>query len=252
MREKFRLKKTYSYFGMNAVKHGLKAKYFGASQIYTSKLDFLKHPISVRLFGSDIPTFKKIFIEQEYDFNLIHEPKFIIDAGANVGFTSVYFANKYPKCRILAIEPEAGNFGILLKNVELYENITPIKAALWNQNKKINLVDPGRGSWGFTTSEDDENSQDLIDAVTVDYLLEKYGIDKLDILKIDIEGGEKEVFADTSSWLERVETIIIELHERLKSGCNRSFYTGTPGFNAEWKKGENVFITRNSDMIKCV
>ena len=92
--------------------HAFKAKYFDASQTYTAKLDFLKHPITLRLFGSDIPTFKKIFIEQEYDINLLREPKSIIDAGVNVGFTSVYFANKYPDCRILAIEPEASNFEI--------------------------------------------------------------------------------------------------------------------------------------------
>ena len=48
-----------------------------------------------------------------------------------------------------------------------------------------------------------------------------------------------------SSWIDKVDTVIIELHERVKSGCNRSFYKGTTGFDDEWMQGENVYLTRH-------
>ncbi|MEZ8195316.1 FkbM family methyltransferase [Vibrio cortegadensis] len=249
MKKKIRIKKALQYFGVPAVIDSIKAQYFGGSELFSIKLDYLEHPLSLRLLGSDVPTFKKIFIEQEYDFHTNIPPKVIVDAGANVGFTSVYLANKFPECKIISIEPEAENFEVLKLNTKPYKNIVAIQAALWNENKKINLVDPGKGSWGFTAEDSDDNDADLIDAVTVDYLLEHYKLGHIDILKIDIEGSEKEVFDDTSKWLSNVNSIVIELHERMKQGCNRSFYTGTPGFNVEWQKGENVFIARDEEVM---
>jgi hypothetical protein len=85
--------------------------------------------------------------------------------------------------------------------------------------------------------------------MTVDKIMQDYNLEKVDILKIDIEGAEKEVFTDTSSWIEKVNSIIIELHERMKAGCNRSFYCGSNGFDNEWKQGENVYLSRGNYLI---
>ena len=72
----------------------------------------------------------------------------------------------------------------------------------------------------------------------------------IDILKIDIEGAEKEVFSDTSAWIEKVDSIIIELHERMKPGCISSFYAGSRGFNKEWRQGENIYLSRTGGAHK--
>lgn len=58
------------------------------------------------------------------------------------------------------------------------------------------------------------------------------------------------MFSDTSSWIEKVDSIIIELHERMKAGCNRSFYCGSNGFNSEWEQGENVYLSRKNCLMK--
>src|SRR6185369_12585741 len=97
--------------------------------------------ISLRLKTSDIATFKKIFLDREYDFPLEKKPETILDAGANVGFASVFFAQKFPTAKIVAIEPEASNFALLKKNSSPYPNIIPVQGALWNENKVIDLVD---------------------------------------------------------------------------------------------------------------
>jgi hypothetical protein len=74
-------------------------------------------------------------------------------------------------------------------------------------------------------------------------------IEHIDILKIDIEGAEREVLRDPSAWIGNVDTLIVELHERLKLGCNRSFYNATNGFDDEWIQGENVYVTRSGGCV---
>ena len=85
--------------------------------------------------------------------------------------------------------------------------------------------------------------------MTVDTLMKEHGIDHIDILKIDIEGAEKEVFRDPSAWIGKVDALIVELHERMKLGCNRSFYNGTNCFDDEWFQGENVYLARNDGCL---
>ena len=72
----------------------------------------------------------------------------------------------------------------------------------------------------------------------------EYMLDGIDLLKIDIEGAEREVFEDTSAWIGRVRSLIVELHEHFKPGCERSFRAGSAGFDREWIRGENYFLTR--------
>ncbi len=192
------------------------------------------------------------FFDNDYDFLVETKPKTIIDAGANIGLASIYFANKYPDAHIIAIEPEYSNFDLLKSNVAPYRNIIPVQAALWHKNEEINVMDSGLGKWGFMTAMKDSSENfhsgacHTVTAITLDKIMKDYNIEKIDILKIDIEGAEREVFSNTSSWIEKVNAIIIELHERMKTGCNRSFYCGTHGFDNEWKQGENVYLSRNN------
>ena len=89
-----------------------------------------------------------------------------------------------------------------------------------------------------------------VTAMSIDKIMKDYSLTKIDILKIDIEGAEREVFSDTSSWIEKVDSIIVELHERMKSGCNRSFYCGSNGFDNEWGQGENVYLSRGNCLTR--
>lgn len=214
-------------------------------------------PIVLRIPSSDFGAFKQIFTHKEYLFKSVIEPKFIIDAGANIGLASIYFANIFPNAKIFSIEPEEKNFSILERNVKPYINITPIKAALWNKVGVISLTDPGLGHWGFMTQQSSgliENVSEsttapaiaTVPAVTIDSIMSEYKIDNIDILKIDIEGAEKEVFESSESWLVKVNSIIAELHEHMKPGCTRSFYNGTNGFEIEWRRGENIYLSRRA------
>jgi FkbM family methyltransferase len=241
----------YSRFGVSGILAAARAKFSQSTPLFEVRRPDIRHPFYLRLRTSDLPTFDQIFVNQEYAFHATIPPRIIIDAGANIGLASIYFANKYPEAKIIAIEPESSNYEMLKINVAPYDNVIPVNAALWNRNEPLDLVDPGLDKWGFMTVNG--NSGDLatgtkchtIEGLTVDRIMNMYDLERLDLLKIDIEGAEKEVFLDSSSWIDRVDSLIVELHDRMKTGCSRSFYNGSNGFDEEWVQGENVFLTRN-------
>lgn len=242
---------------------GLKGLLYFLKAIVTPSTVYLKlnrqdcrHPFRLRMLSSDILTCWQVFIKQEYDFIVEAHPKVIIDAGANIGLASIYFANKYPNAKIIAIEPEQSNFELLKENIAPYPNVIPVQAALWHKNEEINLVDPGLGKWGFMTEMKNAPENIVgdtcytVEAMSIDRIMNDYHLDKIDILKVDIEGAEKEVFSNALSWIEKVDALIIELHERMKTGCNRSFYCGSNGFDNEWTQGENVYLSRANYLLK--
>ena len=245
--------RTLGWHGLLAL---IDATVRNSTVMYRIKRANCAFPFQIRIHSSDVSAYKQIFIRQEYDFITKTPPRVVVDAGANIGLASIYFANKYPDAKIIAIEPEKSNYLVLKKNVEPYANITPVLAALWHRNEEISLVDPGLGKWGFMTEENDPDESvqgefcHRVKAVTVDELLDTYNLEKIDVLKIDIEGAEKEVFSNASSWIDKVESIIIELHERMKAGCNRSFYCGSNGFDNEWTQGENVYLSRKDYLTR--
>jgi FkbM family methyltransferase len=206
----------------------------------------VKHPIHLRLRTTDVSVFEEILLQSEYEFDSNRQPAVIVDAGANIGMTSVYFANRYPTARIFSIEPEAGNFAMLEKNAAPYLNIVPIQSALWKATGMVSLSDPGSGSWGFQTGElsNSEAGAPPVRAITIDALMCQFDLDFIDVLKVDIEGSEKEVFESCTSWIDRVGILIVELHDRWKSGCSRSVYSAAKDFPIEWTRGETTFFFR--------
>jgi FkbM family methyltransferase len=241
--------------GVRGVVSAIKAKITKTPTLLKIDRPDIKFPFYLRVLSSDVPSFEQIFIRQNYDFEVKKPLKTIVDAGANIGLASLYFSNKFPDSKIIAIEPEKSNFELLKKNIAPYDNITPICGALWHENKRIKLVDPGTDKWGFMTQAQDNVKETFgevvheVQGMTVDTIMREQGIEHIDILKIDIEGAEREVFRDPSSWISKVDALIVELHERMKSGCNRSFYNNTNGFDDEWFQGENVYLTRSEGCL---
>jgi hypothetical protein len=105
-----------------------------------------KYEFYLRDKTMDLGTYQQIFIDKEYNFIANLPPETIIDAGANIGLASIYFANKFPEAKIIAIEPETENFELLKKNVVKYPNIIPLCAALWDTIGQIDLLDTGLGN----------------------------------------------------------------------------------------------------------
>ncbi|HEV2703843.1 MAG TPA: FkbM family methyltransferase [Steroidobacteraceae bacterium] len=243
--------------GFGGLLYAIANKATRSSGLFELKRRDCRHPFSLRILSTDVPTYLQVFVNREYEFLTDGQPEVIVDAGANIGLASIYFANKFPRAKIIAIEPERSNFTLLTRNVAPYPQIVPVQAALWHKNEEIELIDPGLGKWGFMTEEKATpealpgNACHAVTAMTVDRVMKLFDLNKIDIFKIDIEGAEREVFSDSSPWIGKVNSLIIELHEHMKAGCNRSFYCGSNGFDSEWQQGENVYLSRGHYLSRC-
>lgn len=190
---------------------------------FTPKL--FNHAIWLRTNSSDFVVYRDIFFNKQYDVDPHEYPKVIIDAGANIGLATLFFANKFPKAKIIAIEPELENFNILQKNVSEYPNVICLNKAVWYKKTRLCIQSSGEGNWAFSVTGSDQNNDDLIEAITFDEILELSGNTKLDIVKVDIEGAEKEVFTNFSSGtISKIRTLIVETHDRVKPGCTKALF----------------------------
>ena len=70
------------------------------------------------------------------------------------------------------------------------------------------------------------------------------GLEHIDVLKIGIEGAEKEVFEMSARWIEKIGVVMAELHDDLKLGCRRAFFEATKGFPDEFSRGETIMRLR--------
>jgi FkbM family methyltransferase len=180
----------------------------------------ITEPILIRSNSSDIDVFSQIFVEKEYScLDNLADVDLIIDAGANVGYSSVYFLSHFPNCRVIAIEPDGDNFASLQKNLAPYgERAQALKCGIWSKSAQLAIEDTtyrdGR-DWTRQVRECEDGESGDIRAVTVGELLHQSGRHKLSLLKMDIEGAEAVVFADPScqQWLPQTEAIAIELHD---------------------------------------
>ncbi len=208
-------------------------------------------PLIIRKNTTDSLVFRSIFVRGEFKLPITIKPKFIIDGGAYTGLSTLYYATKYPNSEIVAVEPESSNFSILEANAKRLHNVKRIKAGLWHNNAHLKVVDRQLGKWGFAVEEVAEEQDYDIDAITIDSLLQQSGYKYIDIIKLDIEGAEKELFENNSElWLDRVNIIVIELHDWLRDGCSQAFFSA---FNLnewnEYQEGEKVVMIRKQLLV---
>lgn len=236
-----KLRHYHSVLGLKGVFAFLFAKMIRRKLVYSARLPEFVHPLYIRLATTDLSVFRQVLVEKHYDFNLPREPKTIVDAGANIGLASVFFAQRWPNALIAAIEPEDSNFGILERNVAPYPCIRPLKAGLWLDTGEIELVDPGLGNHGFqirAATSDLQKERSFIKSLSVNSIMDELKVDFIDILKLDIEGAEAVVFANASSWINQVGVVMAELHDHIRPGCTAAFEAATQNFRKFGTRGE--------------
>lgn len=209
---------------------------------------FIFKPLIIRDNTSDIKVFRSIFILKEFDLPIDVKPRLIVDAGAYTGLSALFFARKYPDAKIIAIEPEDSNFEILKQNTSQFKNVELIKSGLWSKNAYLKVIDNKLGKWAFSLKEVNSASDYDLQGTTVDQILKNSAFDRIDILKLDIEGAEREIFKDKyNSWIEKVNIIFIELHDRYLEGCSEAVYNAIDlNIWDEYKKGEKVIFIRKN------
>jgi FkbM family methyltransferase len=231
-------------FGQTSAEDMLRRLY-GDGNVAELTIPGLAAPIRIRKNTSDLPTFEQIFVEQQYLFRINRfNPEYIIDGGANTGISTVFFANRYPHAKIVAIEPEPSNYALLVQNTAPYGNITPLHAALWNRKTSLAISNPHAEKNAFRIQAAAATDNSNIPALSPADIMETTGFPRLDILKLDIEGAEKELFEENSGlWLDKTDVIIIELHDWIRNGCAASFYKAiTPYGFSQINSGENALV----------
>lgn len=213
------------------------------------KLSTIKHRIELRPFTSDVTTFKHIFVYGDYDFNAVPEPKVIIDAGANVGLASVYFANKYPMAKIIAIELAPSNYQLLTKNVCRYPQIKTHNAGIWHKKEILKFKEEGISPWGYKVENQIQRDGISVLSITLNEIIDTYEIQIIDILKIDIEGAEVELFSENyEHWLPKVRYLVIETHDRWRAGSTDVVRAALSKFDFTdlGRVGENLIFKNNN------
>jgi FkbM family methyltransferase len=135
-----------------------------------------------------------------------------------------------------------------VKHSRNYSNIRTLKAALYHKEADLKITDTGWGSFAFMTEEGEPSAAHRIRSVTIDTVLREFNHDHIDILKVDIEGSERELFSENyESWLPRVDVLLVETHERMKKGSTKSVYAAVRRYQwTEYSRRDKKLFIRKS------
>lgn len=192
----------------------------------------------------DKHVFDAIFIKRELSHGVGGTARFIVDAGAYIGLSSVFFAMQHPDATIIAIEPENANFQLLLKNTAAWPAIIPLHAALWWKDTTLELYNPGTQEWGYQVfpSASKRARKQSIPGISIGSLLPMFSSSHIDILKLDIEGAELEVLQNSCDWISKVDALIVELHDTFRKGCRDAYLAAARNFAHSHKRGDDLMV----------
>src|SRR5262249_11514053 len=196
-----------------------------------------------RVHSSDINVLQQVFLRGEYDcVSQETNVEFIVDCGANIGCTSAFFLGKYPKSKIVAIEADAGSIDICRRNLEPYGSRARIvHGGVWPRSEPLMVV-RGAAEFGFSVRPCRSGEPKEIDAVSLIEIAGQSPSKRIDILKIDIEGSEAEIFSSGfEPWLTRTGTVVIETHG---PECREVFLQAARSCGFQVKSAGSVMVAR--------
>lgn len=231
------------------------------------------YDVLIRGETSDRLVLGQIFIDQSYNLSrlkrfddikklyssllMVNKTPLVIDAGANIGASSLYFHMAMSGCYIVAIEPDESNYHILRENTNRC-NVKTIHAALTSDSHDSKVFDIGNAEWGFVTAPLGEESGDeqlmtqIVPGVTIPEVVERNAHAVPFIVKIDIEGAESEVFSQNTDWIKKIPLVIVEPHDWLfpKWGTMVNFFRALSDMDFDFEvHGENVFVINNDPNV---
>jgi FkbM family methyltransferase len=175
-------------------------------------------------------------------------PKLILDLGANVGYSSVYFLNRFPNARVVAVEPDPETGALCRRNLAPYGfRARVVLGAAWPENAPLVL---SRGSFGDGREWATQVRQRVageqgypVQGWDVASLIGMAGAQRVDLLKVDIERSELELFGrNAHTWLPRADNICIELHG---SDCREAFFRALEGYEYDLERTPHLTVCRN-------
>jgi FkbM family methyltransferase len=235
----------------------------GGDEALSIRVPGLPRPVWLRPALGDFSIFQQIFVKREYDissavqFRRVEqayarmvsrgERPLIIDCGAHVGLAALWFRARFPAASIVCVEPNPANIEMLRRNLTGIEGITVLEGGIWNRSAALRLTNAEGGMAGFRLAPAEDIGSAGVSGFTIDEILSRSGVPGALIVKVDIEGGEAALFDGEAAWLDRIELLVIELHDWLFpwQGTSDSFFArmGERRFDHHFR-GENLFCFR--------
>ena len=211
---------------------------------------------------ADLGVYYQVFINKDYDLarfalghrivesyeSLVGQGKqpLIVDAGANIGASAVWFATSFPKSKVVAIEPAPGNCELLKRNCAGFD-FELFAGGISSDDGTMYLSDPGCGDWAFRVVEEGAIEVPVFSASKIIDSQISRSASPL-ICKIDIEGGENHLFQKNVDWIDKFPLLIVELHDYMLPGGSRSkgFLAVVSRYDFDFvPNGENIFCFNN-------
>lgn len=221
-----------------------------SEDLLTLTTELARHPLLCRPGTSDLNVFHQVFVEREYaDLDDLDGVRTILDCGANVGYSAAYLLSRFPGARLIALEPDPGNFALLRANLAPYGDAARARrAAVWSHAGGLALQTARYRDgyeWTRQVRECMPGEEPEVVAVDVAGILREVPGGRLSILKMDVEGAEGVVFgAPARGWIDRVDSIAVELHDdSIFGNCSSVFFAAIAGRGFE--------VTRRGDLTIC-
>lgn len=231
------------------------------------RLPGYRDPIYLRDSTADHATFRQCLVMQQYDLQRFpqyerllrdyreklsrNETPLIIDAGANIGLATRWFAKLFPEARIVAVEPDPQNFGMLLLNIKgLEKQAIAIQGGVWDRAAHLVITNPEDGSAAFQLAETGASAGNGIRAYSIDEICEMHKTAAPFIVKFDIEGAQAAVFRSNTGWIEKTHLITLELDDWLLpwKGTSREFFACLSQYPFDYLlRDESIFCFRDFD-----
>ena len=162
--------------------------------------------------ASFLSAYKEIFVSRIYQFNFPSSPPRILDLGANIGLSVLYFKRLFPEAKITAFEADPIIFEYLEKNVygNGFKDVELINKAIWHEKTILKFHAEGADGGHISDAIDEKGIE--IETVNIDEFLEGK---QFDFIKMDIEGAEDTVFPACKGHLSDVKYVFVEYHSRI-------------------------------------
>jgi FkbM family methyltransferase len=188
-----------------------------------------RHPIRLGTVAStlllrretgDYMVFSEVFASGAYLLRGVvpDRVRLVVDLGANVGLATLFFIIQYPRARVVAVEPDRDNFELLRQNTTAVRDICLLVEGAVNVYTGHARFDTSETTYNGRLSEhnalSDSSRQQIVPCFTMEDILARHGLldSFIDVLKVDIEGTEQQLFGASPVWLRRVGVLVAELH----------------------------------------
>jgi FkbM family methyltransferase len=240
---------------------------FGRAKVAGRRLYVSSAGCEVFLRPVDMGTFAEIFLKRHYAFDHLKnhaealrfyvgsqetEP-LIIDCGANIGLSAIWFSQCFPSATIYAVEPAALNYALLEANTSQLRNVHALQGAVWHEPTSLSFKylehRPSGSQVDLNISAPDSDGSTQVRGYSVPEIIAMAGNADPLIVKIDVEGSEKYLFRSNTGWVRQTMLIMIETHDWMKpfQRVSTPFWSciAEQGFDVIYS-GETIFCFNSS------